>query len=74
MVSLVVVDLWDERVPREKREREEIGGAVETLVFPDLLESPARLRSRFLRLVMGVVSTGDLLMKAKMSISSLYLK
>ena len=34
MVSLVVVDLWDERVPREKREREEIGGAVETLVFP----------------------------------------
>ena len=34
VVSLVVVDLWDERVPREKREREEIGGAVETLVFP----------------------------------------
>ena len=33
VVSVVVVDLRDERVPREEMEREAIGGSVETLVF-----------------------------------------
>ena len=33
VVSVVVVDLRDERVPREEMEREAIGESVETLVF-----------------------------------------